>query len=72
LGKLQGAWEVMGADLMALNKLFSEQGITIPPMLLEQLQLNQIIEQWNTLKGYGTPHHPLSTTRTLLMNRVEK
>jgi hypothetical protein len=53
LEKLQGAWEKMGSDLQALNTLFSEQGVTIPPMLLEQLQLNQIVEQWNTLKNYG-------------------
>ncbi|KAI0861167.1 hypothetical protein F4860DRAFT_514241 [Xylaria cubensis] len=45
--------EVMGADLLALNKLFTDQKTTIPPMLMEQLQLNQIMEQWNTLKDYG-------------------
>jgi hypothetical protein len=55
----------MGGDLLALNKLFSEQGVTIPPMLLEQLQLNQIIEQWNTLKNYGMPHHSIFMMRAL-------
>ncbi|KAI0521855.1 hypothetical protein F5B22DRAFT_506483 [Xylaria bambusicola] len=52
LEKLQGAWEVMGADLLALNGLFTDSGATIPPMLMAQLQLNQIMEQWNTLKDY--------------------
>ncbi|KAI0453831.1 hypothetical protein F5B21DRAFT_504924 [Xylaria acuta] len=51
LEMLQGAWEKMGSDLNSLNELFNDQGTDIPPMLMEQIQLNQIIDQWNALKN---------------------
>ncbi|KAI1776743.1 hypothetical protein F4818DRAFT_440141 [Hypoxylon cercidicola] len=51
LEKIQGAWRAMSADLQGLHDMFEGQLDHIPGFKLEQLQLNQIVAQWNTLKN---------------------
>ncbi|PTB63928.1 hypothetical protein BBK36DRAFT_1180910 [Trichoderma citrinoviride] len=44
LEALQGAWAGMSADLQTLYDLFGDSAESIPPMLLEQRQLETIVE----------------------------
>lgn len=46
----------MNADLQTLYDLFgdSAEADSIPPMMLEERQLETIVEAWNDLKEYGT------------------
>ncbi|KAL7809882.1 hypothetical protein V8C44DRAFT_365782 [Trichoderma aethiopicum] len=55
LEALQGAWAGMNADLQTLYDLFgdSAEADSIPPMQLEERQLETIVEAWNDLKEYA-------------------
>lgn len=60
LEKLQGAWGAIASDVKNLHDLFNDQTKEIPPMLLEETELENIVDQWNTLAKYGkfgsSPH----------------
>ncbi|KAI1205186.1 uncharacterized protein F4807DRAFT_471205 [Annulohypoxylon truncatum] len=50
LEKIQGAWSAMSGDLEGLHDLFKNNLDSIPPLVLEELQLKKIVEHWNQLK----------------------
>ena len=43
----------MASDLQDLGNLLDEQTKEMPPMMLEQNQMDTIIEEWDTLRDYG-------------------
>lgn len=44
----------MSSDLRDLHELFDvQENQEIPPMLLEKLELQNIVEAWNTLADFG-------------------
>ncbi|KAI1492871.1 hypothetical protein F5X96DRAFT_667231 [Biscogniauxia mediterranea] len=50
LEKIQGAWSAMSGDLQGLHDLFENNLDSIPPLVLEELQLKKIVDHWNQLK----------------------
>ncbi|KAL1999676.1 hypothetical protein VTN02DRAFT_4189 [Thermoascus thermophilus] len=61
LGKLEGAWETMSGDLQGLHDLLSNQeGQEIPPLRLERVQLDNIVEHWNTLADYADKYRQIA------------
>jgi hypothetical protein len=45
-----------GCRSQNLHDLFNDQTGEIPPMMLEKVELEKIVEQWNILADYGTFH----------------
>ena len=50
---IQESWGLMAADVHAIYDLFEQKTEEIPPLLLDEDQLDSIRQQWNSLRDHG-------------------